>query len=161
MQYTQETNVFCLWPSSAFYEQFVHRITLLIQVSWQKALLSVKEALRATRTAAQSLVRNLLDQSAACDAVNYLYSVTCMLNCSPDLNPISLDAPSVCCAKDSHHCLIPFPHGSILLLLVFTMFTIYSGEFTYFDGFSYHCCADDTHPHLSFPPDVLMSLHKS
>lgn len=89
MQYTQETNVFCLWPSSAFYEQFVHRITLLIQVSWQKALLSVKEGLRATRTAAQSLVHNLLDQSAACDAVNYLYSVTCMLNCCPDLNPIS------------------------------------------------------------------------
>ena len=131
--------------------------------STETALLSVMEALKTARAAAQSSALVLLDLSAAFDTVNHriLLSILSSMGISGNahswfesyLTGRSFNVSWQGQLSVPHRLTTGVPQGSVMGPLLFAIYTTSLGPIIRSHGFSYHCYADDTQLFLSFPPE--------
>src|SRR4029434_1706216 len=122
--------------------------------STERALLSMTEALKTARAAAQSSALILLDLSAAFDTVNHriLLSKLSSMGISGKahswfesyLTGRSFNVSWQGQLSVPHHLTTGVPQGSVMGPLLFGIYTTSLGPIIRSHGFSYHCYADDT-----------------
>ncbi|KAK3530056.1 hypothetical protein QTP86_011077 [Hemibagrus guttatus] len=135
--------------------------------STDTAPLAVTEKLHAARSAKLSSVLILLDLSAAFDAVNH----KTLLSTLRSLGICGTAWEWFASYLDGHSYQVTWndlisaprrlytgvPQGSVLGLLLFSLYTHSLGKVMSSLGFSYHCYADDTQLIFSFPPSDTMA----
>src|SRR4029434_618054 len=136
--------------------------------STETALLSVTEALKTARAAAQSSALVLLDLSAAFDTVNHriLLSILSSMGISGKahswfesyITGRSFNVSWQGQLSVPHHLTTGVPQGSLMGQLLFAIYTTTLGPIIRSHGFSYHCYADDTQLFLSFPPEDIRKI---
>ncbi|KAL0168599.1 hypothetical protein M9458_036821, partial [Cirrhinus mrigala] len=121
--------------------------------STETALLSVTEALRIAKTDSKSSVLILLDLSASFDTVNHQILLSTLSSMGITGIPLRwfksyLTGKSFWVAwggevSKAHHLVTGVPQGSVLGLLLFSIYTTSLGPIIQAHGFSYHCYSND------------------